>query len=148
MTRSFAAMVALAATLAAPAVAAAADPDPDPWISRDKALHFDVSAGIAAVGYGAGAGWLGDARWKALALGGGLALAAGAGKEIVDATGLFGGGPSWKDLAWDVIGAVAGLALAWTVDLCLGGVNAAHPALGAPATGAAAVKPVSVTVRF
>lgn len=39
--------------------------DPDPWISRDKAFHFDVSAGMAAVGYGASAAWWVDARWKA-----------------------------------------------------------------------------------
>ena len=40
-----------------------------------------MSAGIAAAGYGVSAAWLVDARWKALAIGGGLALAAGAGKE-------------------------------------------------------------------
>jgi putative lipoprotein len=119
--------------------------DPDPWVSRDKAFHFDVSAGIAAAGYGASAAWLVDARWKSLAIGGGLALVAGAGKELVDATGVFGGDPSWKDFAWDAIGAVAGLALAWSVDLALGGVNAEHPALAAPR---AAVRPMSLTLHF
>ncbi len=117
----------------------------DPWISRDKAFHFDVSAGIAAVGYGVSAAWLVDARWKALAIGGGIALAAGAGKEIVDATGVFGGDPSWKDFTWDAIGAVAGLAIAWGVDLLLGGVDRTRPALGAPRVDLA---PASVALRF
>ncbi len=106
--------------------------DSDPWIARDKALHFDVSAGIAAAAYAASAAWIVDARWKALALGGGAALAAGAGKELVDATGILGGDPSWKDFAWDVAGAVAGLALAWGVDLLIGGVSREQPALASP----------------
>ena len=120
-----------AASSAVPATASAQDADP--WFARDKALHFDVSAGIAAAGYGVGAGWIfPDARWKALALGGGLAITAGATKELVDLTGAFHGDPSWKDFTWDVIGTVAGLALAWGVDLLLGGVNAQHPLLAAP----------------
>ncbi|HEY8040940.1 MAG TPA: hypothetical protein VIF15_14140 [Polyangiaceae bacterium] len=106
--------------------------DADPWISRDKALHFDVSAGIAAATYGVSAGWLFDARWKSLALGGGVALAAGAGKELLDATHVLGGDPSWKDFTWDVIGTVAGLAIAWGVDLLLGGVSPQRPALASP----------------
>jgi uncharacterized protein YfiM (DUF2279 family) len=119
--------------------------DADPWISRDKAFHFDVSAGIAAAGYGVSAAWIVDARWKALAIGGGVALAAGAGKEILDATGLLGGDASWKDFAWDAIGTVAGLAIAWGVDLLLGGVDSAHPALGAPRTE---VAPAGLGLRF
>lgn len=142
MTRALAAAALVAAT-AFPSVARA--DDPDPWVSRDKALHFDVSAGIAAVGYGVSAAWLVDARWKALAIGGGLSLAAGATKELIDATGAFGGDPSWKDFTWDAIGVVAGLAIAWGVDLLLGGVDQAHPALGAPRTDAV---PASVGLRF
>ncbi len=76
-----------------------------------------------------------------------MALAVGAGKEIVDATGLFGADASWKDLAWDAIGAIAGLAIAWSVDLWLGGVDEAHPALGSPPTAAPA-KPASALLRF
>ena len=49
--------------------------------------------------------------------------------------GAFGGDPSWKDFTWDAIGVVAGLAIAWGVDLLLGGVDAAHPALGAAPHG-------------
>jgi putative lipoprotein len=128
---------AVAVLVAACSVASAASADDaDPWISRDKAFHFDISAGIAAAGYAASAAWLVDARWKALAIGGGAALAVGAGKELVDATGIFGGDASWKDFAWDAIGTVAGLALAWSVDLLLGGVSSVRPALGAPRTDA------------
>ncbi len=125
----------LAAALAFFIARAATAQDADPWIARDKALHFDVSAGLAAVGYGVSAGWLVDARWKALAVGGGVALAAGAGKELLDATHAFGGEPSWRDFAWDVVGTVAGLAIAWGMDLLLGGVNAQRPAFGAPQAG-------------
>jgi putative lipoprotein len=137
------AVAAFVATSATSPVARA--DDPDPWIARDKALHFDVSAGIAAAGYGVSAGWLVDARWKALVIGGGVALAAGAAKEVVDATGAFGGDPSWKDFTWDAIGVVAGLAIAWGMDLLLGGVSPAHPALGSPR--AESVSP-TVALRF
>jgi putative lipoprotein len=122
--------------------------DADPWISRDKAFHFDVSAGIAAAGYGVSAAWLVDARWKALAIGGGVALAAGAGKEIVDATGLFGGDASWKDFAWDAMGTAVGLAIAWGVDLLLGGVDSARPALGSPRPPQATLAAANVALRF
>lgn len=135
----------LALVAAVACVAQARADDADPWIARDKALHFDVSAGLAAAGYGVSAGWVVDARWKALALGGGVALAAGAAKELADATGIIHGDPSWRDFAWDAIGVAAGLAIAWSVDLLLGGVDRAHPALGAPAEGAA---PAELRVRF
>jgi putative lipoprotein len=128
MRSHFVALVLAGLTLSSTARAQ----DADPWFARDKALHFDVSAGIAAVGYGVSAGWLVDARWKALAIGGGVALAAGAGKELLDATHVLGGDPSWKDFTWDVIGTVAGLAIAWGVDLLLGGVSARQPLLGSP----------------
>jgi putative lipoprotein len=117
-----------ALTLTRPAAAQ----DNDPWIARDKAFHFDASAGLAALGYAVSAGWIVDARWKAIAVGGGVAIAAGAGKELLDATHAFGGDPSWKDFTWDVLGTVAGLAIAWSVDLLLGGVSAQRPALLAP----------------
>jgi putative lipoprotein len=124
--------LALAAATTLSAAPLARAQDADPWISRDKALHFDVSAGLAAAGYGAGAGWLFDARWKALAFGGGIAIAAGAGKELLDWSGVIRGDPSWKDFTWDVVGTVAGLAIAWGVDLLLGGVSAQRPILAAP----------------
>ncbi len=127
--------------LAVPAIADS--PDPDPWVARDKAFHFDVSAGLAAVGYAASAAWLVDARWKALTIGGGVALGAGAGKELLDWAGL--GDPSWKDFTWDAIGVVAGLAIAWSVDMLLGGVSREHPALANPSVGST---PAAFAVRF
>ena len=120
--------VGCAASIALLTASPAARADDDPWISRDKAFHFDVSAGIAAAAYGASAAWLVDARWKSLAIGGGVAIGAGAAKELLDLAGL--GDPSWKDFTWDCVGTVAGLALAWGIDLALGGVSHTHPALG------------------
>jgi putative lipoprotein len=102
-----------------PASARAADADP--WWSGDKALHFTVSAGIAGTGYGVTTALARD-RWKAFAIGGGLALAAGGLKEGYDATGH--GDPSWKDLGWDVIGAAVGLAVAWGIDVAVHGGKA------------------------
>lgn len=92
--------------------------DPDPFFGPDKALHFAVSAGIAGAGYGATTAFTAD-RWKAFAVGGGAALAAGALKEAYDATGH--GDPSWKDFAWDAIGAAVGLAIAWGIDAAVQG---------------------------
>jgi putative lipoprotein len=82
---------------------------------------------------------------------GAFTLAVGAGKELLDMTGL--GDPSWKDFTWDAVGTVAGLALAWSVDLLMGGVDAAHPALGSPRSVAApastsASVPTALVVRF
>jgi putative lipoprotein len=95
--------------------------DPDPWVGRDKALHFVVAAGIAGAGYGVTTALATD-RWKAFVVGGGAALAAGALKEGYDATGA--GDASWKDFAWDVLGAAAGLAIAWGIDLGVHGGKA------------------------
>ena len=97
---------------------ARAEPDADPWFGKDKALHFSVAGTIAAGGYVAGA-FLFDARRDALLLGGGLAIAAGIGKETLDLAGY--GDPSWKDLAWDGIGTLASLAVAWGVVRYLSG---------------------------
>ena len=93
----------------------------DPWLGEDKALHFAVSAGVAGAGYGITTALARD-RWKAFAVGGGAALAVGALKEGYDAAGH--GDPSWKDFAWDVIGAAVGLAIAWGVDTGLHGGKA------------------------
>ena len=120
--------LACAASLLFAAAPARAD-DPDPWLSRDKGYHFAVSATIASGGYVAGA-FLFDARGHALIFGAGLTAAAGIGKEALDATGF--GDPSWKDLAWDGIGMVTGLAVAWAIDLAVRGVSDEHPAFVAP----------------
>jgi len=121
--------IAALASMTLASTTAFADDTSDPWIARDKALHFDASAGIAMASYALSTYKL-DARWESLAVAGAFTLAVGAGKELLDMTGL--GDPSWKDFTWDAIGTVAGLAIAWSVDLLMGGVDAAHPAFGAP----------------
>jgi putative lipoprotein len=115
-----------AALLAVSAPALAAPPDPDPWFGRDKALHFSVSAGIAGLGYGTTALFTSDLRIR-MAFGGGVAIAAGAGKELLDLTGL--GDPSWKDFAWDVLGTVVGVGISIAIDTAVRGI---HPGYGYP----------------
>ena len=92
---------------------ASAQQDPDPWFAPDKALHFSFSAGIAGLGYG-GASLFTEDRNVRLAVGAGLALTAGVGKELLDLAGL--GHPSWKDLVWDVAGTATGLLISWLLD--------------------------------
>ncbi len=99
----------------------------DEWLARDKALHFGASAVLAGSGYAAGtAVFDGRDRAASFALGGGVALGAGLAKEGLDAAGL--GDPSWKDLAWDVIGTAIGLGVAWGIDLVV------RPARSMPTT--------------
>ena len=106
--------VALAAVIAVlvgarPARAA----DPDPWFGRDKALHFSLSAALATGGYGAMALATDDRRVR-LAVGGGFAFSLGIAKELWDLSGH--GDASWRDLTWDAVGTVTGLAFAAAVD--------------------------------
>jgi putative lipoprotein len=122
--RSLSSLAIVFAGLACSSLASAADPDP--WWGRDKGLHFGASVGIASGGYAIGAATL-DARYEALILGGALSIALGTGKELADMAGL--GSPSWRDFTWDLVGTVAGLGLAWGLDLALRGTSAEHPAL-------------------
>ncbi len=85
----------------------------DPWLAPDKALHFTVSAGIAAAGY-AGASFFTDDVPTRLAVGASLAAIAGIGKEVLDV--LSYGYSSYKDLAWDALGITTGLVLSWLVN--------------------------------
>ena len=123
----------LVPSLLALAMIASAEPGqargPDPWLGRDKAAHFAVSLGIASITYGVSTRYV-DARGHALLIGGGVSLTIGAGKELLDLAGY--GDPSWKDLVWDVIGTAAGLAVGWTVDVAIRGVDDRSPALAAP----------------
>jgi len=102
--------VALSLLTVAPRARAA---EPDPWLGRDKALHFGLSAAIASAGYGATA-LATPQRGPRIVVGGSLALAAGVGKEVWDAWGA--GDASARDLAWDVVGTATGLGVAWLVD--------------------------------
>lgn len=101
---------ATAVTLS-PATARAADPDP--WFGPDKGLHFGVSVGLAAGGYGVSAVVL-DERWQRALAGAGFSLTLGAGKELYDLTGH--GDASWKDFTWDVVGTAVGVGIALLID--------------------------------
>ncbi len=110
------ASVVLAAGLAlliGPSVARA----DDAWLGPDKRLHFGASAVIAASGYGLAATATQSRGERALA-GASLSLLVGAATEGWDATGR--GDPSWRDLAWDAVGAAVGVTIAWAIDLTLG----------------------------
>jgi putative lipoprotein len=106
--------------LLAPAVGRADPPaaDPDPWLGPDKALHFGVSAAIAGGGYALAAPFFDDYGARA-GLGAGLALSAGMTKEALDAAGL--GHPSWRDVAWDVLGTAVGIGISLTIDYAVRG---------------------------
>jgi putative lipoprotein len=132
--------MALVATVVVSAIGSQARADEtDPWWGRDKALHFAASGVIAAGGYTVGAAVF-DARYEALLVGAGAAVAAGAGKELADLAGA--GHASWKDFTWDLVGTAAGLALAWTLDLALRGSEL--PPLGHRRQA----QPSAVLVRF
>lgn len=90
--------------------------DEDPWFGRDKALHFGISAALAAGGYATSSIWL-DKRYERALAGGAFSLTLGAGKELWDLSGH--GDPSWRDFTWDVIGTGVGLALAVAGDALL-----------------------------
>ena len=113
MFERFAIGAALALAVSAFAGDACAE-DRDAWLAPDKATHFAVAGTIAGVGYGLSSTFSDSVAFR-IAMGGSLAIAAGAGKEIWDATGH--GDPSWRDFTWDVIGAAAGIGVAVVIDL-------------------------------
>jgi putative lipoprotein len=85
--------------------ATANHPD-DHWFARDKAYHFAAASAI-----GAGATWAAGHEAAEPVIGVGVAMAFGAGKELYDRD-VKKTYWSWKDFAWDFVGAVAGSALA------------------------------------
>jgi putative lipoprotein len=105
-----------AALLTSRSGVARAQEDRDPWFGRDKALHFGASVTLAAGGYAATSLVTDDRRIR-LAVGGGFALSLGVAKELWDLQGH--GDPSWRDLTWDVVGTVTGLAVATAIDWAL-----------------------------
>jgi putative lipoprotein len=108
MSRAMAVTLVLS-VLALPARAA----DDDAWSGPDKALHFSVSVGLTTGSYAAVAFFTDHLGLRA-ALAAGVALAAGAAKELADLAGL--GHPSWKDFTWDVIGTFTGVVTALLLD--------------------------------
>jgi len=96
----------------------ALSPEPDPWFGQDKALHFGLSFALASGGYALGVATT-EERWAGVLIGGGVALGLGATKEGLDAAGL--GQPSWRDMAWNVVGAALGLGVSVAFDAALRG---------------------------
>src|SRR5688572_811461 len=109
--------------------AAHADPA-DRWWGRDKALHFGVSAGLGAAGYGASSLFL-ERRAERAAAGAVFSLTLGAGKELYDLSG--DGDASWKDFTWDVAGTAVGVGIALLVDLALSDESTPPPRASAAA---------------
>ena len=112
------ALVTALATVAAIALSSkkARAADPDPWFGPDKALHFGVSVGLAAGGYGASAFVLRE-PWQRAVAGAGFSLTLGAGKELYDLSGH--GDPSWRDFTWDVVGTAVGVGIALLIDVAV-----------------------------
>lgn len=90
--------------------------DDDPWRGRDKRLHAGISAGLGA-GFYALSVPLVERRSARAAIGFGAAFSLGIAKELYDATGA--GTPSGRDLAWDAVGAFAGVGAAALIDFAV-----------------------------
>jgi putative lipoprotein len=116
----FSASIVLLSVLLVPSRAGAQERDP--WWGRDKAAHLTASMGVASLTYGVVRSQT-ERRELAVAAGFGVSVAVGAAKEALDLAGL--GTPSWKDFAWDLIGAAAGVLLSLGIDV---GVSAAFGA--------------------
>jgi uncharacterized protein YfiM (DUF2279 family) len=94
---------------AAPSFAA----EKDPWWGQDKALHLSTCFMVAGDGY-AGTSLITHRESVRVAFGVGVAIAAGAAKEVYDK--YSGGDASLRDLTWDVVGATTGAMVSWLID--------------------------------
>jgi putative lipoprotein len=106
-------VLGVAMLLASRARAQEQDPENDPWFGRDKALHFAVSASLAAAIYAGSALKTDDRRTRA-ATAVIVTLTAGIAKETWDLAGY--GDASWRDLTWDVVGTTTGVLIACAID--------------------------------
>ncbi len=89
-------------------------PQGDAWLGKDKAKHFGLSALMAASGAAAAnAGDMEDHQSFPVVVG--ATLSVGAAKEAHDYL-YKPSGWSWKDLAWDLLGALAGFYAVEAVD--------------------------------
>jgi len=109
----------------------------EPWTGTDKLLHFGLSAAIGGVGYAFGVACCETRPWG-LMIGGGIGLAAGAAKELLDLAGA--GQPSFKAFVWDVAGVALGLGIALSIDMAVHGAGGQRwqmsgAALGPPTPG-------------
>ncbi len=133
--------VALACALGSASAAHAQDR----FFGADKAAHFALSSYFAVGSYSL-ARAAGGSRLSCLLAGLGVPLALGAGKELYDS--VSGGDASIRDFAWDALGAVFGLAVAWLVGEVLWPPLARSAARGDPAAAAATGTPASSAYFF
>lgn len=106
--RSRLAMAALSVALGSGCVTT--QPPEGGWLGSDKALHYFISAGIAAFVYTAAredGESMSDAFNHAMV----VTLSVGASKEAYDEF-VSGTGWDWKDFTWDILGALTGGGLA------------------------------------
>src|SRR5690606_23336572 len=86
----------------------------DPWWGEDKAAHLVVSTALSAAATRHGM-HSGDSGATAHAKAVGVVLLIGAGKEAYDAR-CGGTGWSWRDMSWNLLGALLGGALVRAAD--------------------------------
>lgn len=86
----------------------------DNWTGRDKTAHFFSSAAMVAAG-SAVAEHQNVSRGHGRTIGFAFSLSLGAAKEAYDSRAA-GSGWSWKDFAWDGLGAAAGYGLLYLGD--------------------------------
>lgn len=104
------AMLVLTRTL----LAGCASNPADPWWGEDKAAHLAVSTALSAAITRHGMNG-GDSGATAQAKAVGVVLLIGAGKEAYDVRS-GGTGWSWRDMSWNLLGALLGGALVRAVD--------------------------------
>ncbi len=93
---------------------ATASPQNDSWFGRDKAKHF-LAASVISGTAAAIADKQGMNNDKSFYFAFGITLSLGAGKEAYDLK-IRKTSWSWKDLAWDAVGALAGYGIVHVFD--------------------------------
>jgi len=93
---------------------ATASPQNDSWFGRDKAEHF-LAAGLISGAATVIADKRGMDKDESFYFAFGITLSLGAGKEAYDLK-VRKTGWSWKDLAWDTLGALAGYGVVQAID--------------------------------
>lgn len=92
---------------------ATASPQNDSWFGRDKAKHF-LTAGLISGASAVIADKRGKDNDESFYFAFGTTISLGAAKEVYDLK-IRKTGWSWKDLAWDTLGALAGYGIVQTV---------------------------------
>jgi uncharacterized protein YfiM (DUF2279 family) len=119
----FAAAFLAGALLAAPPALRAAEPA-DPWLGEDKIRHGAVSMVLAAEAYGFAAE-ITASPWERAAAGFGVSVGLGLAKEVADLAGA--GDASYRDVVWNVAGALLGAGIVLAMDVLTGAPRAPPP---------------------